>query len=62
VVIIGGLGSIQGAIVASLLVGMTRAFGEQYFGDWVQVCIYGMLVVTLLLRPQGLFATQVRQS
>jgi branched-chain amino acid transport system permease protein len=62
VVIIGGLGSIQGAIVASLLIGMTRAFGEQYFGDWVQVCIYGMLVVTLLVRPQGLFATQVRQS
>ena len=62
VVIIGGLGSIQGAIVASLLIGMTRAFGEQYFGDWVQVCIYGMLVITLLLRPQGLFATQVRQS
>ena len=62
VVIIGGLGSIQGAIVASLLIGMTRAFGEQYFGDWVQVCIYGWLVATLLLRPQGLFARQVRLS
>ena len=62
VVIIGGLGSIQGAIVASLLIGMTRAFGEQYFDDWVQVCIYGLLVATLLVRPQGLFASQVRHS
>lgn len=62
VVIVGGLGSIQGAIAASLLIGMTRAFGEQYFGDWVQVCIYGLLVLTLLVRPQGLFGTQVRQS
>ncbi|GAA4338435.1 branched-chain amino acid ABC transporter permease [Variovorax defluvii] len=62
VVIIGGLGSIRGAIAASLLIGMTRAFGEQYFGDWVQVCIYGILVATLLVRPQGLFAHQARLS
>jgi branched-chain amino acid transport system permease protein len=62
VVIIGGLGSIRGAIVASLLIGMTRAFGEQYLGDWVQVCIYIFLVATLLVRPQGLFGRTLRRS
>lgn len=62
VVIIGGLGSIRGAIAASILVGMTRAFGEQYVGEWVPICIYGFVILTLLVRPQGLFNSQAQAS
>ena len=47
---------------AALLLGMTRAFGEQYVPDWIGVLTYGVLVLTLLLRPQGVFGKGVRAS
>jgi len=62
VVIVGGLGNIGGAVFAALLLGMTRAFGEQFVPDWIGVLTYGVLVLTLLLRPQGVFGKGVRAS
>ncbi len=56
VVIIGGLGNIRGSIIAALLLGQVQAFGQQYFSEWVDVIVYGMLALVLILRPQGLFS------
>lgn len=55
VVILGGLGNIRGAIAAALLLGVIRAFGQQYFAEWIEVSTYTVLMVVLLVRPQGLF-------
>jgi branched-chain amino acid transport system permease protein len=60
VVIIGGLGNIRGAVVGALLIGMTRAFGQQYLADWIDTLTYTVLIATLLLRPQGLFSKKER--
>lgn len=60
VVIIGGLGNIRGAVVGALLIGMTRAFGQQYLPDWIDTVTYAVLIATLLLRPQGLFSKKER--
>lgn len=62
VVIIGGLGNIRGAVAGALLIGMTRAYGQQYAAEWIDIVTYGVLVVTLLVRPQGLFGIRLRTS
>ncbi|MES2483493.1 MAG: branched-chain amino acid ABC transporter permease [Pseudomonadota bacterium] len=62
VVVIGGLGNIRGAIFAALLIGMTRAVGYRYAADWVDVATFVLLIVTLLVRPQGLFARKERRA
>jgi branched-chain amino acid transport system permease protein len=54
--VLGGLGSIWGAIVGGLVVGLTEAFSIQVFGsDAIQVSVWGLLLLVMLLRPQGLF-------
>lgn len=54
--VLGGLGSIWGAIAGGLLVGMLETLGIHFFGgDAAQVVVWGVLLAVLILRPQGLF-------
>lgn len=54
--VVGGLGSIWGAVLGGLIVGLTEMLTIHFFGaDTVQVAVWGLLLVTLLIRPQGLF-------
>lgn len=62
VVIIGGLGNIRGAILASLLLGMTRAAGHTYATEWVELLTFALLIGTLMFRPAGLFSTKGRSA
>jgi len=55
VVVIGGLGSLRGAFVSSLLVGVIDTLGKAYFPDLALFAIYLLMVVVLLTRPHGLF-------
>jgi branched-chain amino acid transport system permease protein len=55
VVVIGGMGSLRGAFVASIFVGLVDTFGKAYFPDAALFVIYLLMVVVLLTRPQGLF-------
>lgn len=55
VVVVGGLGSLKGAIAGSLLVGMTLTFGQVLVPQLASIIMYAFLVAVLLLRPQGLF-------
>lgn len=55
VVVIGGLGSLRGAFVSSLLVGLIDTLGKAYFPDFALFAIYLLMVVVLLTRPNGLF-------
>jgi len=54
VVVIGGLGSLAGAIVGSLLVGFIETFGAVVFPEVAAILSYVMLAAILILRPQGL--------
>ena len=54
--VVGGLGSIWGAVLGGLIIGLTEMLTIHFFGaDTVQIAVWGLLLVTLFLRPQGLF-------
>ncbi len=54
VVVIGGMGSFRGAVVGSLLLGITDAFGAQFFTGAAKFSVWVLMVVVLLFRPEGL--------
>jgi branched-chain amino acid transport system permease protein len=55
VVIIGGLGTLQGAIAGSLLVGLIDSYGKAYFPELAYFSLFAPMAIILLWRPQGLF-------
>ncbi|MEM2085798.1 MAG: branched-chain amino acid ABC transporter permease [Archaeoglobaceae archaeon] len=55
VVAVGGLGSIKGALIASILIGMIRSFGISMFPTIELAIIYVIMIVVLLIKPSGLF-------
>src|SRR5229473_3710351 len=55
VIVIGGMGSLRGAFVGSLLIGEADTFGKAYFPSLALFLIYLVMAFVLLLRPQGLF-------
>ena len=55
VVIIGGRGSLVGAGVGSLLVGMLATFGQAWFPELAYFVIFGPMAILLAFRPLGLF-------
>jgi branched-subunit amino acid ABC-type transport system permease component len=54
VIVIGGMGSFRGAVVGSLLLGVTDAFGAQFFTATAKFTVWVLMVLVLLFRPQGL--------
>ena len=59
VVVIGGLGSIEGAFLAAILVGLINGFGAVYFPALSQIAIFGLMILVIAVRPQGLLGRQV---
>lgn len=58
VVVIGGLGSLKGAISGSLLVGFAQTFGAVFAPQLAAVLVYVLLAAVLIFRPAGLFAAR----
>jgi branched-chain amino acid transport system permease protein len=55
VVVIGGIGSIRGALVAALLIGVVDTFGKVVFPQAAGVLVYVLMALILLWKPDGLF-------
>lgn len=56
VVVIGGVGSIPGSLAGGIIVGLTEAIGGAVFGPtFAQMTVYVLLLVLLVVRPNGLF-------
>jgi branched-chain amino acid transport system permease protein len=55
VVVIGGLGSIKGAFIASLLIGLIDTFGQVYAPTLAGMSVYVLMAAVLVVRPAGLF-------
>ena len=55
VVVIGGIGSIWGALVAALLIGLADTFGKVLIPQAAGVTVYVLMAAILLWRPEGLF-------
>jgi branched-chain amino acid transport system permease protein len=61
IIILGGMGSVPGAIVGGLIIGMAESFGAFYVStDYKDIIAFVLLVVILSLRPQGLFTQGAR--
>ncbi|MDO8284100.1 MAG: branched-chain amino acid ABC transporter permease [Rhodoferax sp.] len=55
VVVIGGIGSIRGALLAALLIGAVDTFGKVIFPQAAGVLVYVLMALILLWKPDGLF-------
>lgn len=55
VVIVGGIGSVWGALVASQLIAFADTFGKVFVPDYAGMAIYVVMAIVLLWRPEGLF-------
>jgi branched-chain amino acid transport system permease protein len=60
VVVVGGLGSVTGALVAAVLVGLLDEFGKVLFPSFALFTVYAPVALILAYRPQGLFGTAGR--
>jgi branched-chain amino acid transport system permease protein len=59
VVIIGGLGSIKGTLVSSFLVGQVVSLGSLVYAPLAQMAPFAIMLLILLVRPTGLFGSQM---
>jgi branched-chain amino acid transport system permease protein len=55
VVVIGGIGSVRGALVAALLVGLVDTFGKVLLPQVAGMLVYMLMAAVLLFKPEGLF-------
>lgn len=55
VVVIGGVGSVKGAFIGALLVGLADTFGTVLLPSFSSAMVYALMAIVLVLRPRGLF-------
>ena len=62
VVVIGGLGSIRGALVGALLIGQVESLGRALLPDAAPFLVFGTMALVLLVRPTGLFGSAIPEG
>ncbi|MDS1137216.1 branched-chain amino acid ABC transporter permease [Nitratireductor indicus] len=63
VVVLGGLGSIPGAFVGAIIIGLLDSLAGFYIGsDLREAVVFGVFLVILILKPSGLFGTRLKLS
>jgi len=61
--VLGGFGSIPGAVVGGLIIGLTESFAGFYLPvGWKDIAAYIILILVLILRPEGLFGIQQKKK
>ncbi|MBC7500405.1 MAG: branched-chain amino acid ABC transporter permease [Herminiimonas sp.] len=58
IIVLGGMGSVRGTLLAALVLGIVESFGTIYLGKFLDrnAIAFAFLILVLMLRPQGLFA------
>jgi branched-chain amino acid transport system permease protein len=54
-VVIGGIGSVKGALIAAILVGLVDTFGKVLLPQLAGMLVYVLMAIVLLYKPEGLF-------
>ncbi|MEH1829970.1 branched-chain amino acid ABC transporter permease [Nostoc sp. C052] len=62
VIVLGGLGSIPGAVVGGLVIGLVEAFVPAEYSGYKDAVAFGILFIMLLVRPQGLLGRRFIQK
>ena len=61
--VVGGIGSIPGAMLGGLLVGLAESFSSGYVsGNWSDLVVFSMLILFMLIRPSGLLGARAIQK
>jgi len=61
--VLGGIGNIPGAVLGGIVIGLVKALGGAYLGaEWSEALIFGILIVILLFRPNGLLGARTREK
>jgi branched-chain amino acid transport system permease protein len=58
VVVIGGIGSIKGAFIGSMMIGLADTFGRVMVPEFSSMVVYALMAAVLLWRPSGLYGTK----
>ena len=53
--VLGGFGSVKGAVIGSLMIGLIESYSTYFTTVYKDVIVFGVLLLTLLIRPQGIF-------
>jgi branched-chain amino acid transport system permease protein len=63
IIVLGGMGSLAGAFIGALGIGLAETMTATYVSlQWSTLVVYLVILVVLLVRPQGLFGTQLRED
>jgi branched-chain amino acid transport system permease protein len=64
--VLGGIGNLTGAVVGAMMIGLVEAFNEGLDGtpggDWTRSLVFGILIATLVFRPQGLLGERTPEG
>jgi branched-chain amino acid transport system permease protein len=59
VVVIGGMGSVQGSLIGAMMIGLVDAFGKILFPDFAMFTLYFLMVIILVIKPTGLLGRKL---
>jgi branched-chain amino acid transport system permease protein len=63
IIVLGGMGSLAGALVGALILGVAETLTATYISlQWSTLIFYAVIMAVLLFRPQGLFGSRLRQD
>ena len=61
--VVGGIGSIPGAMLGGILVGLVESYAQGYLGgQWSDIAVFAILIIVLLVRPTGLLGARAIQK
>jgi branched-chain amino acid transport system permease protein len=61
--VLGGIGSIPGAVVGGLVIGLVRSLSSAYVGErWTGAIVFAILIVILVFRPEGLLGRRTKEK
>jgi branched-chain amino acid transport system permease protein len=61
--VLGGIGSLPGAVLGGLFIGLARAFSDQYLATrWTNVMVFAILILVLVFRPSGILGARHREK
>jgi branched-chain amino acid transport system permease protein len=62
IIVLGGMGSVPGAIIGSILLGIAEAAGNTFVPQWTIIIFYGVILLTLLFKPEGILGAKTRKD
>lgn len=63
IIVLGGMGSLPGAVIGALALGVAETMTVTYIGpEWATAVPYVLVIIVLLLRPQGLLGSRLRED